>query len=80
MPYRVACVVHRESLGCLYSQRNIHHVLKFTKEEDDFLKEGITKHGLGQRTATLRDEDFQFQDGRKAGSLKKRAGMNMVLA
>ena len=30
----------------LRSQRNIRHVLKFTKEEDDFLKEGITKHGM----------------------------------
>ena len=29
----------------LRSHRNIRHVLKFTKEEDDFLREGITKHG-----------------------------------
>ena len=32
----------------LRSQRNIRHVLKFTAEEDYFLKEGITKHGFGQ--------------------------------
>ena len=63
----------------LRSQRNIRHVLKFTKEEDDFLKEGITKHGFGQWTAILRDDDFQFQDGRTADSLKKRAGMKMPL-
>ena len=60
--------------------RNIRHVLKFTKEEYDFLKEGITKHGFGQWTAILRDDDFQFQDGRTADSLKKRAGMKMPLA
>ena len=37
----------------LRSQRNIRHVLKFTNEEDDFLKEGIAKHGFGQWTAIL---------------------------
>ena len=46
----------------LGSHRNIRHVLKFTKEEDNFLKEGITKHRFGQWTASLRDDDFQFQD------------------
>ena len=64
----------------LRSHKNIRHVLKFTKEEDDFLKEGITKHGFGQWTAILRDDDFQFQDGRTADSLKKRAGMKMTLS
>ena len=64
----------------LRSQRNIRHVLKFTTEEDDFLKKGITKHGFGQWTAILRDADFQFQDGRTADSLKKRAGIKMPLA
>ena len=62
----------------LRSHRNIRHVLKFTKEEDDSLKEGITKHGFGQWTAILRDGDnFHFQDGRTADSLKERAGMKM---
>ena len=64
----------------LHSQRNICHVLKFTTEEDNFLKEGITKHRFRQWTAILRDDDFQFQDGRTADSLKKRAGMKMALA
>ena len=64
----------------LRSQSNIRHVLKFTTEEDDFLKKGITKHGFGQWTAILRDHDFKFQDGRTADSLKKRAGMKMPLA
>jgi len=54
--------------------------LKFTTEEDDFLKKEITKHGFGQWTAILRDLDFKFQDGRTADSLKKRAGMKMPLA
>ena len=63
----------------LQLQRKTRHVLKFTKEEDDFLKEGITRHGFGQWTAILRDSDFAFQDGRTADSLKKRAGMKMSL-
>ena len=65
--------------GNLLFSRKTRHALKFTKEEDDFLKEGITKHGFGQWTAILRDPDFQFQDGRTADSLKKRAGMKMQL-
>ena len=32
----------------LRCHRNIRHVLKFTKEEDDYLKEGIARHGFGQ--------------------------------
>ena len=64
----------------LRSQRNIRQVLKFTTEEDDFLKEGITKHGFGQWTAILRDADFQFQDGRTTDALKKRAGMKKAIA
>ena len=64
----------------LRSQTNIRRVLKFTTEEDDFLKKGITKHRFGQWTAILRDTDFQFQDGRTADSLKKRAGLKTPLA
>ena len=63
----------------LRSHKNIRDVLKFTKEEDDFLKEGITKHGFGQWTAILRDDDFHFQEGRTADSLKTRAGMKVDL-
>ena len=61
----------------LRSHKKIRRVLKFTKEEDDFLKEGITKHGFGQWTAILRDDDFHFQEGRTVDSLKKRAGMKV---
>jgi len=53
--------------------------LKFTKEEDDFLRKGITKHGFGKWTATFGDDDFRFQDGKTADSLKKRAGIEMSL-
>ena len=56
----------------LRSQRNVRHVLKFTTEEGNCLKQGITKHGFGRWTAILRDDDFQFQDLRTADSLKKR--------
>ena len=54
--------------------------LKFTTQEDNFLREGITKHGFGQWAAILRDHDLKFQDGRTADSLKKRAGMKMTLS
>ena len=78
---KMSCNFKIDTYGVLIlcSQRNIRHVLRLTKEEDDFLKEGITKHGFGQWTAILRDDDFQFQDGRTADSLKKRAGMKMQL-
>ena len=60
-------------------QRNYCWVLKFTADEDDFLKKGIDRHGFGQWTAILRDPDLKFQDGRTADSLKKRAGIKMQL-
>ena len=40
-------------------------------DEDDFLKNGIDKHGFGQWTAILRDPDFRFQKGRLADFLKR---------
>ncbi|XP_078384349.1 uncharacterized protein LOC144666818 [Oculina patagonica] len=63
----------------LQIQRNHRRVLKFTEEEDNFLKKGLKRYGFGQWTAILRDPDFKFQDGRTADSLKKRAGMKMSL-
>ena len=54
----------------LRSHTKIRHVLKFTKEEDDFLREGITKHGFGQRTAIVRDSR------RKNSGLPKEKGWN----
>ena len=63
----------------LCSHRNIRHVLKFTTEEDNFLKQGITKRGSGQWTGILRDHDFKFQDGKVADALSKRVGTKMML-
>ena len=60
-------------------QRNCPRVLKFTADEDDFLKKRIDRHGFGQWTAILRDPYFTFQDGRTADSLKKRGGLKMPL-
>ena len=58
-------------------QRNRRRVLKFTANEDHFLQKGIDRYGFGQWTAILRDPDYEFQDGRTADSLKKRAGIKM---
>ena len=63
----------------LRSQRKLRRVLKFTSNEDDFLKKGIHRHGFGQWTAILRDPELKFQEGRTADSLKKRAGLKMSL-
>ena len=56
----------------LHSHRNIRHVLKFTKEEDDFLKEGITKHGFGQWTAILRKWRIPISRRKNSGLLKEK--------
>ena len=56
-------------------QRSQRRVLKFTAYEDEFLKEGIEKHGFGQWTAILRGPEYTFQDCRTADSLKTRAGL-----
>ena len=45
-------------------QRGRNQVLKFTAEEDNFLKDGINRHGFAQWTAILRDPDFKFQTRR----------------
>lgn len=47
--------------------------LKFTPDEDENLRVGLLKHGLGHWKAMLRDDELTFQNGRKADSLKKRA-------
>ena len=59
-------------------QRNQRRVSKFTADEDNFLKEGLKRHGIGQWTAILRDPDFKFQDGRVGDSLKKRAELKFL--
>ena len=67
-------------IKCLRSHRKLRRILKFTSNEDDFLKKGIDRHGFGQWTAILRDPDYEFQDGRTADSLKKRVGVKMSLS
>ena len=62
----------------LHIQRGRRPVLKFTAEEDNFLKEGINRHGFGQWTAILRDPDFKFPTRRVAAALKKRAELQFL--
>jgi len=62
----------------MHIQRSHRGILKFTADEDKFLKEGIDKHGFGQWTAILTDPDFKFQAGRVADSLKKRAELKFL--
>ena len=61
----------------LRKKRKRRRVLKFTLNEGDFLKKGIDRYGFSQWTAILRDPDYEFQDGRTADFLKKRAGLKM---
>ena len=53
------------------SQGRHRRPLRFTIDEDDFLKRVIDKHGVGQWTAIFRDPGFRFQKGRLADSLKE---------
>ena len=59
-------------------QRSHRRILKFTADEDKFLKEGLDKHGFGQWTAILRDSQFKFQEGKMRDSLKKRAELKFI--
>ena len=49
--------------------------IKFSKEEDANLKEGLRRLGFGHWTAMIRDKELTFQRGRTADSIKKRAIM-----
>ena len=64
--------------GRLCIQRKPRRVLKFTAEEDNFLRKGTTKHGFGQWTAILRYPDLKFQNGRTADSFKKGAELRFL--
>jgi len=59
-------------------QRSHRRILKFTADEDKFLKERIDKHRFGQWSAILRDSELKFQEGRMADSLKKRAELKFL--
>ena len=45
----------------------------FSREEDDYLKEGIVTHGYGKWTAILKNPNFKFHNNRSSDSLMKRA-------
>ena len=47
--------------------------MKFSKEEDASLKEGLRRHGFGHWIAMIRDKELTFQRGRTSDSIKKRA-------
>jgi hypothetical protein len=47
--------------------------VKFSKEEDDFLKTGIQKYGLKNWASILKDKNFSFKDCRTRDSLRVRA-------
>ena len=59
-------------------QRGRRQVLKFTVEEDNFLKERIKRHGFGQWAAILRDPDFKLQTRGVTDALKKRAELKFL--
>ena len=48
----------------LISEGHQRRPLRFTTDEDCFLKKGIDKHGFGQWTVISTDPDFRFQKGR----------------
>ena len=45
----------------------------FSREEDDYLMEGIVTHGYGKWTAILKDTNCNFHNNRTCDSLMKRA-------
>ena len=60
-----ACSAHLKSdfapIKKLRVKRQNRRVLKFTADEDGFLKQGLERHGFGQWTTILRDPDFKFR-------------------
>lgn len=46
---------------------------RFTYQEDTYLKQGVTKHGLGRWSRILKDADYTFHQGRTRDSLRMRA-------
>ena len=64
--------------NCLVSQGHQRRLLRFTTNEDGFLRKVIDKHRFGQWTAILRDTDFSFQKGRLADSLRNRAKLKFL--
>ena len=48
-------------------------LLRFTSDEDMYLRQGTKKYGLGRWSKILKDTDFKFHDGRTRDSLRVRA-------
>ena len=45
----------------------------FSEIEDSFLKQGVSKYGMGKWTSILNDSNYKFQFSRKASALAVRA-------
>ena len=58
-----------EEMQCVSRKRP----MRFSNDEDRFLKRGLKRYGFGRWKCILEDSDFAFQQGRTADSLKKRA-------
>lgn len=56
-----------------HRKKNSYKVLHFTPQEDEYLKDGIQRHGYGKWAVILRDPTYRFQKGRSANSLLYRA-------
>ena len=41
--------------------------------EDSFLKQGVSKYGMGKWTSILNDSNYKFHSSRKASTLAVRA-------
>ena len=54
-------------------QKSAFRNVKFTSEEDDYLKMGIQKYGRKNWSSILRDTEFKFQECRNRDSLRMRA-------
>ena len=48
-------------------------ILRFTPQEDQFLRNGTAKYGLSQWSKILKDKDYQFHPCRSRDSLRIRA-------
>ena len=60
--------------GQLCLKRKSRPALKFTEEEDNFLKQGITRYGMGQWTAILIERPRFQISGRKGGRFSEEKG------